>query len=95
MRVRPALSVLVAVMTVGCLLAACGQATPAAERTSGPGPRDAYACRYNVVSDAYDGAFATASAIGWEGNHRGVVTCLGGSFYVQDGIDADYGFHPL
>lgn len=32
------------------------------------------------------------SAIGWLGNHDGVVACLGGSFYVQDGIDTTYGY---
>ncbi len=38
------------------------------------------------------GADATASAIGWAGNHEGVVTCLGGSFYVLDGINRTYSF---
>jgi hypothetical protein len=38
------------------------------------------------------GPNADASAIGWEGNAQGVVACLGGSFYVQDGIDTTYGY---
>lgn len=32
------------------------------------------------------------SAIGWAGNHEGAVACLGGSFYVQNGINTTYGF---
>jgi len=51
-----------------------------------------YACRYNVNTSAYTGAYGTASEIGWEGNHQGVVTCLGGTFFVQDGIYKDFGF---
>lgn len=38
------------------------------------------------------GTYGDASAIGWEGNRQGVVACLGGSFYVQDGINTTYGF---
>ena len=30
--------------------------------------------------------------IGWEGNQQGVVTCLGGTFIVQDGLYQDFGF---
>jgi len=51
-----------------------------------------YACTYNVQTDAFTGADATASAIGWEGNYQGVVTCLGGTFYVEDGINQNFGF---
>ena len=43
-------------------------------------------------TDAFTGAYGTASEIGWEGNYQGVVTCLGGTFYVQDDINRDYGF---
>ena len=39
-----------------------------------------------------EGAFGDASAIGWQGNAQGVVACLGGSFYVQDGLNRTYGF---
>jgi hypothetical protein len=33
-----------------------------------------------------------ASAIGWFGNGQGATACLGGSFYVPNGIDTTYGF---
>jgi hypothetical protein len=51
-----------------------------------------YDCTFDGSNDAYTGAYGTASAIGWEGNGQGVVTCLGGTFLVQDGVDRDYGF---
>ena len=66
-----------------------GAATPPS--TSG-GPAAKYDCSFNVTTDAFTGAYGTASAIGWEGNHQGVVTCLGGTFLVQDDIYKNYGF---
>ena len=51
----------------------------------GGGPQPAYRCAFNVNTEAWTGAYGTASAIGWLGNHEGVVTCLGGTFLVQDG----------
>jgi hypothetical protein len=33
-----------------------------------------------------------SSAIGWLGNGQGANACLGGSFYVPNGIDTTYGF---
>jgi hypothetical protein len=60
-----------------------------------PGPRPAYRCAFNVDTDAFTGADGTASAIGWLGDHNSVITCLGGSFVVQDGPDGlfqSYGF---
>jgi hypothetical protein len=59
---------------------------------TGGGPDSAYDCDFNLDTDAFTGADGTASEIGWEGNHQGVVTCLGGTFLVQDGINRDYGF---
>lgn len=56
------------------------------------GPASRYDCTFDGSNDAYTGADGTASAIGWEGNGQGVVTCLGGTFLVQDGIYQDYGF---
>jgi hypothetical protein len=38
------------------------------------------------------GPFADASAIGWLANNQGATACLGGSFYVPNGIDTTYGF---
>ena len=49
------------------------------------GPNEAYRCSFNVNTDAFTGADGTASAIGWLGDHNSVVTCLGGTFLVQDG----------
>ena len=57
-----------------------------------PGPGSQYDCTFNLVTDAFTGADGSASAIGWAGNHQGVVTCLGGTFLVQDGLVRDYGF---
>ena len=91
-RWRPAAAVATAVMAAGALLTACGPSAPTPTPQAGSGPHAAYDCAYDPVTEAYAGAFATASAIGWEGNHEGVVTCLGGTFYVQDGINRNFGF---
>lgn len=49
-------------------------------------------CAFSFVNDAFTGAYGTASAIGWAGNSHGVVTCLGGRFYVQDPFNRAFGF---
>jgi hypothetical protein len=67
-------------------------AEPATVLAASPGPAKAYDCVYNFDTEAYTGADGTASAIGWQANHQGVVTCLGGTFYVQDGIYKNFGF---
>jgi hypothetical protein len=69
-------------------------APPAATAAGGAagGPAAKYDCTFDGTTDAFTGADATASAIGWEGNQQGVVTCLGGTFLVQDGLYHDYGF---
>ena len=36
-------------------------------------------------TEAFTGANGTASAIGWLGDHNSIVTCLGGTFVIQDG----------
>ncbi len=59
--------------------------TPAATTGSAPGPAPAYRCTFNVDTDAFTGAHATAATIGWLGDHDSVVTCLGGTFMIQDG----------
>ena len=69
------------------------QSRPRHRRHPGPGP--AYRCSFNVNTDAFTGANGTASAIGWLGDHNSVITCLGGTFVVQDGpggLFQDYGF---
>ena len=73
-------------------LTGCGGASHAAIRTTGSGPTRAYDCTFNVDTTAWTGAYGTASEIGWEGNHQGVVTCLGGTFHVQNGINRNFGF---
>ena len=72
-----------------------GRHAPCPRRHRGPGPRPAYRCTFNVDTDAFTGADGTASAIGWLGDHNSVITCLGGTFVVQDGPDGlfqNYGF---
>jgi hypothetical protein len=98
----------VSLLVGGCALTGCGgnAVSPAASSphstgrthpgppviTTGSGPASTYDCTFNGSTDAFTGAYGTASAIGWEGNQQGVVTCLGGTFLVQDGIYRDYGF---
>jgi hypothetical protein len=41
---------------------------------------------------ATGGPNGDASAIGWLGNGQGATACLGGSFYVPNGINTAYGF---
>lgn len=60
-----------------------------------PGPLPQFRCSFNVNTDAFTGAYGTASAIGWSGDHNSVITCLGGTFVVQDGPSGffqQYGF---
>jgi hypothetical protein len=84
-------------------LAAITTTTPAAAApahthstdATAPGPRSQYDCSFNVNTDAFTGAYGTASAIGWAGDHNSVITCLGGTFVVQNGPDGffkQYGF---
>ena len=75
----------------GSALTGCG-GNARAVRTAGGGPAREYDCKYNMETDAFTGAYGTASEIGWQGNYQGVVTCLGGTFYVQDDINRDFGF---
>jgi len=76
---------------VGLGVARAAASSPAV-LTTGSGPAPRYDCSFNVETDAFTGADASASAIGWEGNHQGVVTCLGGTFLVFDGINRQFGF---
>jgi hypothetical protein len=73
--------------------AASASSAPGAAPSLGPEP--AYRCTFNVDTDAFTGADGTASAIGWLGDHNSVITCLGGTFVIQDGpagLFQDYGF---
>ncbi len=80
-----AVSLLSAPLSPGTSGAASAASTPAA--TPSPGPAPAYRCAFNVNTDAFTGADGTASAIGWLGDHNSVITCLGGTFVIQDGPD--------
>ena len=78
---------------LSALAPTAGASTPAPP--TAPGPAAAYRCTFNVNTDAFTGADGTASAIGWLGDYNSVITCLGGTFVVQDGpggLFQDYGF---
>jgi hypothetical protein len=70
--------------TPGAAASPVTSASPAVTAPTG-GPAPAYKCNFNIDTDAFTGVGGTASAIGWEGDFNSVVTCLGGTFLVQDG----------
>ncbi len=106
MRVVAAVALVVAVgLLAGLAPEMPATAAPAAGTSPpmpGSGPASKYDCALSIrPADAdYTGIDGTASEIGWEGNHQGVVTCLGGDFYIQDtlikndaiGFGTNYGF---
>jgi len=101
LRWEAAAPVLASVVVAGLLLnipsapAVAAAPAPPGQAPTEPGPDRAYQCRFDVQTDAFTGANGTASAIGWLGDHDSVVTCLGGSFLIQDGPDGyfrSYGF---
>ena len=61
-------------------------ATGAAAAPAPPSASPPYPCA------ATGGPNADAAAIGWLGNAQGATACLGGSFYVPNGINTEYGF---
>ena len=75
-----------AVLTV--TLAASGAA--AASASAGASSGAPYPCPAGGGPNFTSGV--DASAIGWLGNGQGATACLGGSFYVPNGIDTTYGF---
>jgi len=84
------------VVAIAVGLVAVAAATPVESApATRPAPQAGAAaapCAYNAPTEAITGARGSASAIGWAGNFQGVVTCLGGSFYVQSGIERRFGF---
>ena len=83
------------------LRASAAPAAGTSQPTPGSGPASKYDCALSVrpADAAFTGADGTASEIGWEGNQQGVVTCLGGVFYIQDvlyktsvSVRQNYGF---
>ena len=79
-------------MLVAAPPAAAQGASQPALVTTDEGVSAKYECSFNTNTDAFTGAYATASAIGWEGNAAGVTTCLGGSFVVQGDLNKQFGF---
>ena len=80
---------LIALLLPAIAVTPAGQAAAAPAKTSATngtaGPRPQFRCAFNVSTDAFTGADGTASAIGWLGDHNSVITCLGGTFVVQNG----------
>jgi hypothetical protein len=79
--------------------AALAAGRPSAPQPAGPtgptGPTGSpYPCTTsdNANFQTGTGLGVDVSAIGWLGNSEGAVACLGGSFYVQNGIDTTYGY---
>ena len=78
-----------AAVTLTAVTAAAGMTTAAATGAAAapsPSASPPYPC------GATGGPNADASAIGWLGNAQGATACLGGSFYVPNGINTEYGF---
>jgi hypothetical protein len=71
-----------AAAVLAVLTAALGTAAGAASASASGG--SPYPCT------ATGGPNADASAIGWLGNGQGATACLGGSFYVPNGIDTSW-----
>jgi len=89
----------VGVVAASTLASACSPGAPARANhsttavTAQPMARagQPYTCAPGS-NEAIQGTFADAAAIGWAGNGEGVVACLGGSFYVQSGVNRTYGY---
>jgi hypothetical protein len=81
------------VLLSGCSAAGSGgrAGRPSAPVAAVAAPGRPYTCAPGTGQSIY-GTFGDASAIGWQGNFQGVVACLGGSFYVQDGLNTTYGY---
>ncbi len=94
----------IGVLVLACLASACssGSHHGATSTSTSTGPARPILltrvtparsdCAINLVNQAFTGAYGTASAIGWAGNEHGVVTCLGGRFYVQGDVGRAFGF---
>jgi hypothetical protein len=95
-QMRGALGALAAAVTLAGLLGApAGAAAESSGVTGQAGPAGSpYPCSTgdNTGFQPATGLAVDVSAIGWLGNDQGAVACLGGSFYVQNGIDTTYGY---
>jgi NPCBM-associated, NEW3 domain of alpha-galactosidase len=83
-----------AVAAVTCLALATLPAAAASPPIALAQAASPYPCTTsnNPNFQSASGLAVNVSAIGWLGNNEGVVACLGGSFFVQNGIDTTYGF---
>ncbi len=80
-----------AAATLTVAMAASGAAAVSAASASAAGSSAApYPCPAGGGPGFTTGDYS--SAIGWLGNGQGANACLGGSFYVPNGIDTTYGF---
>ena len=78
-----------AAATLAVALAVSGAAAVGATSASASSPVP-YPCPAGGGSGFTTGT--DSSAIGWLANGQGANACLGGSFYVPNGIDTTYGF---
>jgi hypothetical protein len=75
-----------AAVTLAAVTTAAGMAIAATTAAGAASASPPYPCA------ATGGPNADAAAIGWLGNAQGATACLGGSFYVPNGINTEYGF---
>ena len=95
-RIHRTLGALTAAVTVAGLLGAPASAVAGVSGVPGPdgSAGSPYPCSTgdNTQFQPATGLAVNVSAIGWLANDQGAVACLGGSFYVQNGIDTTYGY---
>ncbi len=93
-RIRRTLGAVTVAVTLAALLGAPAGAATRARYPGEPQAGAPYPCSTsnNSQFQSASGLGVDVSAIGWLGNDQGAVACLGGSFFVQNGIDTTYGF---
>ena len=90
---RPAVAALaVAMVAAGGAAAAAAPASASSPASVSSGAPYPCTTSNNANFQSATGPGVDVSAIGWLGNNEGAVACLGGSFYVQNGINTTYGF---
>ena len=78
-------------LAVGGFATISGAAPPVAQSDKMSSAGQPYGCGPQSDFTIY-GTFGDAGLIGWLGDQDGVVTCLGGSFYVRDGKYVTLGY---
>jgi hypothetical protein len=93
-RIRRTLGIVTAAVTLAGLIGAPAGAASRARYPGEPQAGSPYPCSTsnNTQFQSASGLAVDVSAIGWLGNDQGAVACLGGSFFVQNGIDTTYGY---